>query len=94
LSPACRRCSTTFFGYGGAQQKPLRCRLRLRDAAAKHQPERALDDETTADRHGHREHERAGVYPTPSADIGVFERDQKSDGRTRQAAHRLKSERR
>ena len=88
LSPVCRRCRTS------AQQKPLCRRLRLLDAAAKHQPERALHDETTADGDGHREHERAGVYPTPSVDIGVFEQDQEADGRAHQAAHRLETERR
>jgi hypothetical protein len=53
-----------------------------------------LHDETTADGYGHREHERAGIYPTPRADIGIFEQDQEADGGARQAAHRLKPERR
>jgi hypothetical protein len=48
----------------------------------------------TAEGDGHREHERAGVYPTPSVDIGVFEQDQEADGRAHQAAHRLETERR
>jgi hypothetical protein len=48
----------------------------------------------TAEGDGHREHERAGVYPTPSVDIGVFEQDQEADGGARQAAYRLKPERR
>jgi ABC-type uncharacterized transport system substrate-binding protein len=44
----------------------------LLPAAAKHRPERALDDEETTDQNGHREQDRACIHPAPSADVGIF----------------------
>src|SRR5262245_25941134 len=76
-----------------AQKKSLGCRLGLLDTAVKHQPQRTLDDEETADDDRYRKHEGAGIHPPPRRDVGVLEQNHKTDGCAHRGAYRLKAER-
>lgn len=79
--------------WGLAQQKPFGSDFSFLNATAKHQPQRALDDEETADDDRHHQHEGAGIHPPPRRDVGVLEQNHETDGRAHQSAHRLKGER-
>jgi hypothetical protein len=76
-----------------AQEKPFGGGFGLFNAAAKHQPQRALDDEEPADDDRHRQHQGAGIHPPPRRDVRILEQNHETDGRAHQGAYRLKAER-
>jgi len=78
---------------GIAQEKPFGGRFGFLNAAAKHQPQRTLDDEETADDDRHRQHQGAGIHPPPRRDVGILVQNHETDSRPHQGAHRLKGER-
>jgi hypothetical protein len=76
-----------------ARQEPLGCRRGLLDPPAEYEPGRALHDEKPADDDRHGKHDRTGVHPAPSPDVGVLIEDQEADGGARQAPDGLEAER-